>query len=388
MPAMHPLPSLTRRARAALTAAAALIGITALTGPATAVVGGGPADPAAWPYLAALYVQGNQTIWESQFCGGTVVAPRLVVTAAHCLWDEAGAPRKDQSTLRVRVGDATLGGQVGTSAAVVAIARPPAAIAPYKPDIAVVTVDQDLPVTPIPVSGDSRWALRAGAPAWTAGWGTLWEQGASPEQMQDVKLRTLAPGMCKTLVGATAFEVCAGEPLTGGTDSCQGDSGGPLTGWGYDRREYLVGVVSDGIGCGRAFLPGLYTRTDFAPVMDWLEAQGVPVARDTGGSAGPSTKPVVRVLGGTVRVGKPLRVSYTVRAATTRTVEEIILMKDGQPLDFNTTRLSRSRAGQVYYLQFTRSTPVAFRGLVGACVVSVDEVGNTSVRRCALIRVK
>jgi len=206
--------------------------------------------------------------------------------------------------------------------------------------------------------------------------------------MQDVKLRTLAPGMCKTLVGTTAFEVCAGEPLTGGTDSCQGDSGGPLTGWGYDKREYLVGVVSNGFGCARAFLPGLYTRTDFAPVAAWLESQGVPVVRDTGGSKGPSTKPVVRVFGGTMRVGKPFRVSYTVRAATSRTVEEILLIKDGQPLDFDTTRLSRSRAGQTYFLEMERRTPAYFMGTVGACVVSVDEFGNTSVRRCSVIRVR
>gem|GEM_PF-834284 len=365
----------------------ALLCLVGFAGPSTAVVGGGPADPAAWPYMAAIYQENGKSIWQSQFCGGTVVAPRLVVTAAHCLWKDDGTPAHDQAVLRVRVGDATLGGAVGTSAAVTAIARPPAAEPPFRPDIAVITVDQDLPVTPILVSGDSRWALRAGAPAWSAGWGLLWEEGASPETLQDVKLRTLAPGMCKTLVNATAFEVCAGEPLIGGTDSCQGDSGGPLTGWGYDRREYLVGVVSNGFGCARAFLPGLYTRTDFAPVATWLESQGVPVARDTGGSAGPSTKPVVRIFGGTVRVGAPLRVSYTVRAATGRTVEEIIIMKDGVPLDFETTRLSRSRPGQRYYLELERRTPAAFRGRVGACVVSVDEFGNTSVRRCAVLRV-
>lgn len=365
-----------------------MLSLTALTGPATAVVGGGAADPAAWPYMAALYTQGDKSIWQSQFCGGTVVAPRLVVTAAHCLWERNGAPAHDQATLRVRVGDPKLQDTVGTSAAVVAIARPPAAEPPFRPDIAVITVDQDLPVQPILVSGDSRWALRAGAPAWTAGWGVLEEEGPSPEALQDVKLRTLAPGMCKTLVDSTAFEVCAGEPLTGGTDSCQGDSGGPLTGWGYDRREYLVGVVANGFGCARAFLPGLYTRTDFAPVAAWLESQGVPVVRDTGGSKGPSTKPVVRVLGATVRVGQPLRVSYTVRAATSRTVEEIILIRNGRPLDFDTTRLSRSRAGQVYYLEMERRTPASFRGKVGACVVSVDEFGNTSVRRCSVITVK
>ncbi|MFM9019639.1 MAG: S1 family peptidase, partial [Actinomycetota bacterium] len=341
----------------------------------------------AWPYMAAIYQENGKAIWQSQFCGGTVVAPRLVVTAAHCLWKDDGTPQHDQAVLRVRVGDATLGGAVGTSAAVTAIARPPAAQPPFRPDIAVITVDQDLPVTPILVSGDSRWALRAGAPAWSAGWGLLWEEGASPEALQDVKLRTLAPGMCKTLVNATAFEVCAGEPLIGGTDSCQGDSGGPLTGWGYDKREYLVGVVANGFGCARAFLPGLYTRTDFAPVAAWLESQGVPVARDTGGSAGPSTKPVVRIFGGTLRIGKPLRVSYTVRAATSRTVEEIIIMKDGKAVDFGTTRLSRSRAGQTYYLDIGPRTSASLRGRIGACVVSVDEFGNTSVRRCAILRV-
>ena len=381
------MPGISTPAKRLLSAVGAMLCLAGFAGPSSAVVGGGPADPAAWPYMAALYVQGDQSVWQSQFCGGTVVTPRLVVTAAHCLWNEDGTPAHDQAVLRVRVGDAKLQGTVGTSAGVTAIARPPAVDQPFRPDIAVITVDRDLPVEPILVSGDSRWALRAGAPAWTAGWGVLEEKGASPEALQDVRLRTLAPGMCKTLVMATAFEVCAGEPLTGGSDSCQGDSGGPLTGWGYDRREYLVGVVANGFGCGRAFLPGLYTRTDFAPVAAWLESQGVPVARDTGGSKSPSTRPVVRVLGGTMRVGTPLRVSYTVRAATSRTVEEIIIIRNGRPVGFDTTRLSRSRPGQVYFLDLMRRTPASFRGRIRACVVSVDQVGNTSARRCSVLRV-
>ncbi|MBM3698194.1 MAG: trypsin-like serine protease, partial [Actinobacteria bacterium] len=80
----------------------ALLCLVGFAGPSTAVVGGGPADPAAWPYMAAIYQENGKSIWQSQFCGGTVVAPRLVVTAAHCLWKDDGTPAHDQAVLRVR----------------------------------------------------------------------------------------------------------------------------------------------------------------------------------------------------------------------------------------------------------------------------------------------
>ena len=124
------MPSLRTSALRLIAGIGTLLSLAGLAGPSLAVVGGGTANPAAWPYMAALYVQGGESLWQSQFCGGTVVAPRLVVTAAHCLWKKDGTPEHDQALLRVRAGDATLQGAVGTSAGVTAIARPPAAEAP------------------------------------------------------------------------------------------------------------------------------------------------------------------------------------------------------------------------------------------------------------------
>ena len=78
--------------------AASLAAVVALWGPAVAtgspmhefVVGGAPAAPGAWPSIVALVTPGTDAA-AGQFCGGTLIAPTIVLTAAHCVIDEAGA---------------------------------------------------------------------------------------------------------------------------------------------------------------------------------------------------------------------------------------------------------------------------------------------------------
>ncbi|CAL4072544.1 unnamed protein product, partial [Meganyctiphanes norvegica] len=54
-----------------------------------------------------------------------------------------------------------------------------------------------------------------------------------------------------------------------GMDACRGDSGGPLVFMPGSDGSQVVGIVSQGIGCGDPRFPGIYTRVD--AYLDWLD---------------------------------------------------------------------------------------------------------------------
>jgi secreted trypsin-like serine protease len=187
-----------------------------------------------------------------QFCGGTLVTPTKVVTAAHCT---ASAP--DRKTFVV-VGRDDKQSKAGTSVAVAKTwVNPTFTSVGNGLDVSVLTLSSPVRQATLPLATPADSALYAPATAATIyGWGSTSESGAPSRYLLSATVPIRDDSYCKS--GASNYDqhllTCAGYDA-GGVDTCQGDSGGPLVVGGK-----LVGITSFGDGCARAGKPGYYTR--------------------------------------------------------------------------------------------------------------------------------
>lgn len=260
-----------RRRRAAVLALIAAVPVPLVAvgtaAPAEAqrrVVGGTAASTADHPWIVALSSRQQFGGGRSgQFCGGALVTPTKVVTAAHCFYDESRG-RVERPGLKVIVGRDDMRSTAGREVAVRSVwIHPDYSFAANMNDVAVLTLAESQGARPVVgLVGQGETApYAAGTTTHVYGWGDTTGRGDYSPTLRVVSVpivpdRTCAqayPGGPDGRFDARGM-VCASEER-GGKDACQGDSGGPMI---VDGR--LVGLVSWGTGCAEAAHPGVYTR--------------------------------------------------------------------------------------------------------------------------------
>ncbi|MFJ5988381.1 S1 family serine peptidase [Lentzea sp. NPDC092896] len=210
------------------------------------IVGGEVVDDVAEvPWMVALTTSSGY-----QFCGGALLGPRQVVTAAHCVHG------REPGSITVVGGRLDLRTDGGSTSAGTSYELVDGYVTPSRgKDIALLTLAEPMPYRTLPVA--AAGVYMNGSVGVVYGWGRQAENDADKSPLLH---KAYVPIMPDEQCAATYARYdaqsmfCAGYP-DGGIDACVDDSGGPFV---VDGR--LAGIVSWGIGCARPNAPGVYTR--------------------------------------------------------------------------------------------------------------------------------
>jgi secreted trypsin-like serine protease len=245
--------------------------------PTPRIIGGEPADFGEYPFMAALLFEptaGND--FQKQYCGGSLIAARWVLTAAHCA-DFLSSPDE----VAVAVNRTNLNSTEGQRIAVRSIhVHPDWDPNVISPDVALLELARPVNgVEPIQLAGPGDDAFEAAGTLLTViGWGNTSTTGQAsfPDELREVVVPVVDDATCDTAYhGFVTVEtqLCAGAK---GLDSCGGDSGGPLFATTSAGTEIQVGVVSYGIGCAKQHFPGVYAEVNSPTIRSFIaEVAGV-----------------------------------------------------------------------------------------------------------------
>ena len=297
----------------ALALGAALVGVAAAPdraegagsdGVESRIVNGKETSIEEWPWQVALidsrYAPGGSAS-DQYFCTGSLIAPEIVVTAAHCVAD---IKPESLGSIRVITGRTWLdrtstGESLGVSRIVMALDsngrrlyRNPDRRLAW--DVALIELASPSSATPLTIAGASESAAwRPGRLVRTTGWGsTRAFTGSTSNRLRIATQVVLPDGVCRRGLGRL-YEpktmICHGDPK-GRSSSCSGDSGGPLVspvggGW------RLIGLTSFGDGACRGYVPSVDNRTAADPIRSWIQDKTIELSGQDpvseGGEVGP-----------------------------------------------------------------------------------------------------
>ncbi|KAH8358796.1 hypothetical protein KR093_002515, partial [Drosophila rubida] len=225
-------------------------------------------------YVVSLQVSGDDSFGR-HFCGGSIIAKKLILTAAHCVMGSsaimrvqtpsnirivAGTPRRlfrTNNTQEMEVEEIKVHPQYYSQL--------------IKNDIALIKLKDELDINEefvsiIPVADQKP---TVGQKCTIIGWGSILENGPVPDDIVSADVAITAHEYCAKFGNYHKdVKLCVSNPTNYEALSCHGDSGGPLI---CDNK--VVGITSYGVRCGYPTIPGVYTNAYY--FREWISRNSV-----------------------------------------------------------------------------------------------------------------
>ncbi|KAJ8673253.1 hypothetical protein QAD02_004515 [Eretmocerus hayati] len=184
------------------------------------MIGGIPVNELHYPYVISMFNQMN-----SLLCGGTIITPRIILTAAHCVDTKPTHVRTSTNDMKYKIIKTFAHEEFDRNSLI--------------HDIGLLLLDNKIQDATTVSLQQYTHSVPIGTMAYALGWG-MTEHGSFSRNLRFIEVPIVPEQKCAQTFGRIGFWVCTDAQHWG---TCIGDSGGPLM-----MNGVQIGITSFGKG--------------------------------------------------------------------------------------------------------------------------------------------